>query len=61
MKTLTIVSVLLLPAGVIAGFMGMNLKAPYSNDDPAIFWFVVAGIALVAGTTLLALRLRRWL
>lgn len=61
MKTLTIVSVLLLPAGVIAGFMGMNIKAPYSNDDPAIFGFVVVGIALVAGVTLVALRARKWL
>ena len=61
MKTLTIVSVLLLPAGVIAGFMGMNIKAPYSNDDPTIFWFVLAGIALVAGLTLVSLRVRRWL
>jgi magnesium transporter len=61
MKTLTIVSVLLLPAGVIAGFMGMNIKAPYSNDDPTIFWFVVLGIALVAGVTLIALRVRKWL
>jgi Mg2+ and Co2+ transporters len=60
-KILTIVSVLLLPTGVIAGFMGMNIRAPYSNDDPTIFWFVVAGIALVAALTLFALRVRRWL
>jgi len=61
MKTLTIVSVLLLPAGVIAGFMGMNIKAPYSSDDPTIFWFVIVVIALVAGMTLVALRVRKWL
>ena len=60
-KTLTVVSVLLLPAGVIAGFMGMNIKAPYSNDDPTIFWIVVALIILVAGSTLVVLRLRKWL
>ena len=61
MMVLTIVSILLLPAGVIAGFMGMNIKAPYSNDNPVIFWFVVSGIAIVAALTLLALRARRWL
>ena len=61
MKTLTIVSVLLLPTVVIAGFMGMNIKAPYSNDDPTIFWFVVAGSAVIAALTLVALRLRKWL
>jgi magnesium transporter len=61
MKALTIITVLLLPTVVIAGFMGMNIHPPYSNDDPAIFWFVVGGIALVAGLTLVALRVRRWL
>ena len=60
-KILTVVSVLLLPAGVIAGFMGMNIKAPYSNDDPTIFWIVVAVIILVAGLTLVLLRARKWL
>jgi magnesium transporter len=60
-KILTIVSVLLLPAGVIAGFMGMNIKAPYSNDNPAIFWFVVAAIVTIAVAALLALRARKWL
>lgn len=58
-KILTVVSVLLLPAGVIAGFMGMNIKAPYSNDDPTIFWIVVALIILVAGSTLVLLRVRK--
>jgi magnesium transporter len=60
-KILAIVSVLLLPTGVIAGFMGMNIQAPYSNDDPAVFWFVVAGIVVVAALTLLTLRVRKWL
>jgi len=60
-KVLTIVSILLLPTGVIAGFMGMNIKAPYSNDDPTIFWFVLVAIAIIAGLTIVALRLRRWL
>ena len=61
MKVLTITSVLLLPTGVIAGFMGMNIKAPYTNDDPTIFWFVVAGIVIIAVVTLAMLRIRRWL
>ena len=61
MKTLTIVSVLLLPTGVIAGFMGMNIKAPYGTDDPTIFWVVLGIIVLIAAATLIALRIRRWL
>ena len=60
MKVLTITSVLLLPTGVIAGFMGMNIKAPYSNDDPTIFWFVIAGILIIAVATLAMLRIRKW-
>jgi len=61
MKILTITSVLLLPTGVIAGFMGMNIHAPYSNDDPTIFWYVVALIVVLAVGTLVSLRVRRWL
>ena len=61
MKILTITSVLLLPTGVIAGFMGMNLKAPYGNDDPTIFWYVVAAIVVIAVATLALLRIRKWL
>lgn len=61
MKTLTIVSVLLLPTGVIAGFMGMNTKPPYANDNPIVFWIVVALIVTIASGTLMILRARRWI
>jgi magnesium transporter len=60
-KTLTIASILLLPAGVIAGVMGMNLKAPYSIDDPLTFWLVLLLVVGVAVATLVILRVRRWL
>ena len=60
MKILTIVSVTLLPAGVISGFMGMNETPPFAIDDPRVFWIVVVVIAAVAAFTLLALRVRRW-
>lgn len=61
MKVLTIVSVLFLPTGVIAGFMGMNTKPPYSNDNPIVFWIVVALILAIAALTLGLLRARRWI
>lgn len=61
MKTLTVVSVLLLPTGAIAGFMGMNEKPPFSNDNPMVFWVVVALIIAVAAITLVILRARRWI
>jgi Mg2+ and Co2+ transporter CorA len=61
MKVLTIVTVLLLPTGVLAGFMGMNIAAPYSTQDPLIFWVVVIAIIVIAALTLYALRVRGWL
>lgn len=60
-KTLTIVSILLLPSGAIAGFMSMNIKPPYSADNPALFWVVTLLIVGLALATLVILRLRRWL
>ena len=61
MRTLTTVSVVLLPAGVIAGFMGMNAKPPFSLDDTRVFWGVVIVIAVIAVVTLVTLRVRRWI
>jgi Mg2+ and Co2+ transporter CorA len=61
MRVLTIVSVLLLPTGVIAGFLGMNIKTPYAIDDPRIFWIVLVVVIAIAAFTLLVLRARRWL
>lgn len=61
MKTLTIVSVTLLPAGVISGFMGMNETPPFSIDDPRIFWIVVIVIVAIAAFTLASFRARKWI
>jgi len=61
MRVLTIVSVLLLPTGVIAGFLGMNIKTPYAIEDPRIFWIVLVVVIAIAAFTLLVLRARRWL
>ncbi len=61
MKTLTMVNVLLLPAAVVAGFMGMNEKPPWGLDDPAVFWIVVALLVVIALGTVLLLRVRRWI
>jgi Mg2+ and Co2+ transporter CorA len=41
--------------------MGMNIKAPYTNDDPTIFWYVIVLIVGVAALTLAVLRVRKWL
>ena len=60
MKRLTIVSVLLLPAAVIAGIMGMNFRVAFF-DRPGVFWIVIAVMVLLAGTTLLVAKRRDWL
>jgi magnesium transporter len=60
MKILTLASAILLPAGVVAGVMGMNFKVAFF-DDPNMFWFVVAGMAAIALGTIVFARWRRWL
>jgi len=60
MRVLTLVSVMLLPAGVLAGVMGMNFK-PGFFDNPAIFWVVVGTMALLMVLAVIAARWRRWL
>jgi magnesium transporter len=59
-KALTVVSVLLLPAIVIAGIMGMNFKVRLF-EIPALFWVTVAGMVALAVTTLVVARWRDWI
>jgi magnesium transporter len=58
-KTLTLVSILLLPGSLLAGVMGMNFRIGLF-DTPAYFWVVVGLIALVALAALTVARARRW-
>lgn len=60
MRVLTIVSVVLLPAVVIAGVMGMNFRAPLF-DNPNLFYVVVGVMVALAAATLLFARWRKWL
>lgn len=60
MRVLTLASVVLLPAVVIAGIMGMNFKVPIF-DNPAFFWVVIGVMLALAVTTVLVARARRWL
>jgi magnesium transporter len=59
-KVLTLVTVLLLPAGVVAGILGMNFRLGLFEND----WYFALSLALmaaVAGTTLVAAHLRHWI
>jgi magnesium transporter len=61
MKVLTLVTVLLLPGSVIAGLLGMNVTVPLNKDDPMSFWFVIAGVLVLAVVIIIVARRRGWL
>jgi Mg2+ and Co2+ transporter CorA len=60
MRVLTVVSVTLLPATLIASVMGMNFH-PGFFDDATLFWVVVLLMSALITTALLGARTRRWL
>jgi magnesium/cobalt transport protein CorA len=60
MKTLTIVSSILLPSVVLAGVMGMNFKLSFF-DNPSNFFFVIGAMVVFAMTILVVARWRRWI
>lgn len=59
MRTLTLLSAVLLPAVVLAGVMGMNFKLAFF-DDPSNVWLVIGSMALFALAILGVARWRRW-
>ena len=48
-----------LPGSLIAGVMGMNFKAELLTHA-SLFWFVVAGIALICVTTVVLAKVQGW-
>ncbi|MGH8959063.1 MAG: magnesium transporter CorA family protein [Acidimicrobiia bacterium] len=60
MKRLTLASVLLLPAVLLAGIMGMNFQVPLF-DEPSMFWVTVFAMGFLAICTLAFARSRKWL
>jgi Mg2+ and Co2+ transporter CorA len=60
MRTLTLLSAVLLPAVVLAAIMGMNFKLEFF-DTTGNFWVVIAGMAGLALGILAIARWRRWL
>ncbi len=60
MRVLTIISVILLPAVVLAGVMGMNFKVGFF-DDPTMFWVVIGVMAVIAILVLVLARRQRWI
>jgi magnesium transporter len=60
MKVLTLVTVILLPATVLAGIMGMNFQVGLFDLD-WFFWVVLAAMVGVAVAVLLVARSRAWI
>jgi Mg2+ and Co2+ transporter CorA len=60
MRILTIISVILLPAVVLAGVMGMNFHVPFF-DQPDLFWVTLALMIGVAILVLVVARRARWI
>jgi magnesium transporter len=60
MRVLTWTSVILLPAVVVAGIMGMNFRVGLF-DRTELFWVVIGFMVATAVTTLLVARWRHWL
>jgi magnesium transporter len=60
MRVLTLASVVLLPAVVLAGVMGMNFEVGLF-DEPNLFWAVVGAMFVMAIGTLGFARWRDWL
>ena len=60
MRTLTLLSAVLLPAVVLAGIMGMNFKLDFF-DTTTNFWLVIGGMGVLALVILSVARWRGWL
>jgi Mg2+ and Co2+ transporter CorA len=60
MRVLTLASVVLLPSVVLAGVMGMNFRVGMF-ENANLFWVVIGLMLVMAVSTLLWARWRRWL
>lgn len=60
MRTLTILSTMLLPMSLIASIYGMNLKT-FPTDGPYAFWIVIGTMVAIGLSMGLYFRNRRWL
>ena len=60
MKTLTLLSGVLLPAVVLAGIMGMNFQVPFF-EDTTNFWIVLGSMLAMAVVILGVARWRHWI
>lgn len=60
MRTLTVVTVMAVPATVTAGFLGMNVIIPFSSTDPSAFWIIGGFVLVFEIAVFLVARWRGW-
>lgn len=60
MKVLTIFSIVIMSASLVAGVYGMNIELPKTGGK-ADFWLIVAGMGAIVGVSLAWFRKRRWI
>ncbi len=60
MRTLTVISVLMLPLTLVSGIYGMNVELPF-NRSPYAFYILSGMMVMILTVMLLFFRYRRWL
>lgn len=60
-KTLTVVTTVMLPASLVAALYGMNFRDLPGAASPQGFWIVVGGVGALAMTLLALFRRRHWI
>ena len=60
-KTLTILSVIMLPLTFITGFYGMNVQGLWYASAGSAVWFVAGLIAFVAFAMILYFKMKKWM
>jgi magnesium transporter len=60
MRTLTVISVILLPLSLLAGIYGMNVSLPLEKN-PYTFWGILIVMLAMILALLLFFRRRKWL
>ena len=60
MRTLTVISLVLLPLSLLAGIYGMNVSLPFDKSPYAFYGLIGFMVALIVGLVLL-FRGRKWI
>lgn len=61
MKTLTVISVIMLPLGLIANLFGMNVKYPFLETFPYSFWLIFLLMIFLTGILFSVFKKKKWL